>query len=213
MQRLKRILGSRWFIAVGCLLLGVLVVIGIRFATYKPAEDIHYHANFAVYINGQREEFKALNYYEEEAATNCSVAEAEKAEAAPMSRVHMHANINDVAHVEDHRVSWGNFFTVLGWSVGPTYIATRGNVYQNGDQGQVAYLLNGKKVNDIANITIGDQDKLLVTYGDQTTEQINQQYGQIKNNALKADQSKDPAGCGGGHNDSPSAGERIRHLF
>src|ERR1700752_157532 len=46
--------------------------------------EVHYHANFAVYINGQREEFKEFFYFEEIAA--CSDAYADN----PKGRVHMH---------------------------------------------------------------------------------------------------------------------------
>lgn len=213
MQRLKNILASRWFLAIGCLLLGAIVVLGIRVAAYSPAKGVHYHANLAVYINGQREAFSAPNYYEEEAAITCSASAAAETETTPMSRVHMHGNVNDVVHVEDSRVTWGNFFTALGWNVGTTYIATRDNLYQNNGQSNVTYMLNGKKVADIANVIINDQDKLLVNYGDQDAAQLSQEYGQIKNNALAADQSKDPAGCGGGHADSASMSERMRHMF
>lgn len=210
---MKNILVSRWFLAAGCLLLGALIVLGVRFATYKPEEGVHYHANFAVYINGQREAFKALNYYEEEAATTCSAVETSATETTPMSRVHMHGNVNDVVHVEDSRVTWGNFFAVLGWNAGPTYVASRDGVYQNTDQSKVTYILNGKTVADVANTVINDQDKLLVNYGDQSQAQLSQEYSQIKNNALAADRSKDPAGCGGGHVDTASMSERLQYMF
>lgn len=213
MQRLKHVLTSRWLLAAACLLIGALVVLGIRFARYRPEKEVHYHANFAVYVNGQREAFRAINYYEEEAATTCSASEAAETETTPMSRVHMHDNVNDVVHVEDSRVTWGNFFTVLGWNIGPAYVATRDTVYSNAGQSKVTYMLNGKTVADISNTVIGDQDKLLVNYGDQTAAQISQEYGQVKNNALLADQSKDPAGCGGSHEDSATMAERMQHMF
>ena len=207
------IVKSRWFIGITCLLLGALVVLSIRFATYAPVKGVHYHANFAVYIDGQREAFKAINYYEEETATTCSASETSTEETTPMSRVHMHDNVNDVVHVEDSRVTWGNFFTVLGWNIGPSYVATRDAVHQNDDQHTVTYILNGKKVASITNTVINDQDKLLVNYGNQDAAQINQEYSQIKNNALQADQSKDPAGCGGNSDGSASISERMQHMF
>src|SRR5690242_12924059 len=43
-------------------LLGILWLVGMRFLTVTPTET-HYHANFAVYINGTREEFKSFAYY------------------------------------------------------------------------------------------------------------------------------------------------------
>lgn len=208
-----QILKSRLFIAGACLSLGALVILGIRVAAYAPEKDVHYHANFAVYINGQREEFKAMNYYEEEAATACGASETAETETMPMSRVHMHGNVNNVVHVEDSRVTWGNFFAVLGWNVGPTYVATRDTLYGNSAQNKVTYILNGKTVTDIANTIVKDQDKLLVNFGDQSASQLDQEYAQIKNNALIADRSKDPVGCGGSHKDSASMAERMRHVF
>ena len=47
-------------------------------------------------------------------------------------------------------------------------------------------MLNGKKVDDIANRVIGDQDKLLVSHGDQSTSDIQSEYDKIKNNAKEA---------------------------
>jgi len=213
MQRVWQVLSSRLFLVVAGLLLGALLVMGIRFATYAPVPAVHYHANFAVYINGHKEAFAAPNYYEEEATTTCSASEDSTAETTPMSRVHMHGNVNNVVHVEDTRVTWGNFFTVLGWNIGDQYVATRDAVYQDGDQGTVTYLLNGRTVHSLANTVISDQDTLLVNYGTQTSAQIKQEYGKIKNNALLADRSKDPAACGGSVPDSISISERMKHIL
>lgn len=151
-ETLHRIIASRWFIGAVCLIVGALAILGLRVAAYTPEEEVHYHANFAVYINGQREEFKAPNYYEEEAATACGVSEAAEAETTPMSRVHMHGNVNDVVHVEDSRVTWGNFFTVLGWNVGPAYLATRDALNGNDGSSKVTYILNGKEIIDANSI-------------------------------------------------------------
>lgn len=212
MRRTTNILDMRWVLILLGFITGIILLLALRAAAYAPPKETHYHANFAVYINGQREQFKALDYYEEEAASNCSVATAEEAETSPMSRVHMHGNINDVVHVEDSRVTWGNFFTVLGWNIGSTYIATRDSLYQNNDTAKVTFMLNGRTIDNIANVTIGDQDKLLVNYGDQTAGQLTGEYNLVRNNALTADQSKDPAGCGG-HSSTISTRERMKHMF
>lgn len=203
-------LKAGWTLGLAGFVLGIILILGIRVAAYRSPENIHYHANFAVYINGQEEQFKAMNYYEETAVTTCSASET--SEDTPMSRTHMHGNVNDVVHVEDSRVTWGNFFTVLGWNIGTDYLATRDAIYQSSGQDKVTYLLNGKKADNVANTVIGDQDKLLVDYGSQTGDELNQEYGQIQNNALKADQSKDPASCGA-HENSTTMRDRMRHMF
>lgn len=55
---------NRWFLFVAGIVLGALALLVIRFFTYSPPQ-VHYHANFAVYINGQREQFKGPQYYQE----------------------------------------------------------------------------------------------------------------------------------------------------
>jgi hypothetical protein len=212
---LKKLFKSAYFLVILGLIAGALLILAIRFASYKTpaAEKVHYHANFAVYINGQREQFKALNYYEEEAASSCSMNTAEKIENSPMARVHMHDNINDVVHIEDQLVTWGNFFQSLGWGIGKNYLATRDVIYSSNNQSKLTYMLNGKKVSDVANVIIGDQDRLLVNYGDQSQDQIRKEYQAIQNNAKKADNSKDPASCGGSTVTKTTVSDRLHHMF
>lgn len=211
-QNIKKYLHSRWFLALACVLLGAAAVFGVRFITYQVPETTHYHANFAVYIDGRREEFKGLNYYEETATTVCSL-NPDNEEGKPMDRVHMHGSVNDIVHVEDKLVTWGNFFTVLGWNVGDNYVANRDAVYQTADHKKVTYILNGKPIDSIANMFIGDQDKLLVNYGDQTADQIKKEYNAIQNKAAESDNSSDPAGCGGGSHANSTMRDRFMHMF
>jgi hypothetical protein len=201
---------TNWLYVILGFVLGLVLVLGLRAATYKLPEAVHYHANYAVYINGQREEFKAASYYEETAAQVCSIKAT--AESTPMARVHMHGDVNNVVHVEDKLVTWGNLFNVLGWNIGKDYVATRDAIYQANSANAVTYMLNNKKLDNIANTIIGDQDKLLVNFGSQTPDVIATEYANIQNNALKADESKDPAACGS-HVKALTIRERMNHMF
>jgi hypothetical protein len=69
---------------VTCLLLGAAIMLGARFVTYKPADKVHYHANFALFINGQREQFNGPAYYTE--TQLCQVSSI----VTPIERAHMH---------------------------------------------------------------------------------------------------------------------------
>src|SRR5436190_1007345 len=86
---------------IAAVLAGALLVLAIRFINYKPT-NTHYHANFAVYINGQREQFNGPTYYEEESMGSCTTDK----EMIPADRAHMHDNENDVIHVHDKAVTW-----------------------------------------------------------------------------------------------------------
>lgn len=187
---------TKWFIAVACLLLGAAVILGIRFATYK-VDSVHYHANFALYINGQREEFKGMQYYTE--VEMCTLNTA----MVPSERAHMHDNVNNVVHVEDHSVTWGQFFTNLGWTMGPTTIVSPdGTVYAENGDSKLNLVLNGQDYTGFGgmqNTVIKDTDKLLVSYGNENATSLKQQYSSIPNTAKKYDTTKDPASCSGNH--------------
>lgn len=201
-----------WLGATAGLLVGVLIVFAIRFATYD-AGYVHYHANFAVYINGQREEFKGSTYYEE--VTACKAA----GEMTPEDRAHMHMEEHDdddnaVVHVHDNAATWGQFFENLGWVVGRDFIRTRDKLYQNNGSNILYIELNGQDLTGISSITnrvIGNEDRLLLSYGNLTNDQLQKQYNVIPKTAAKHNQENDPASCSGPSKTTIS--DRLKNLF
>jgi len=195
-----------WLFLGGGIVLGVLALLVIRFATYNPP-TVHYHANFAVFINGKREDFKSPQYYQE--VNVCSLHGA-----TPVSRVHMHDEVNNVVHVHAEAVTWGEFFQNLGWGIGADYLATPDTIYTaNGDQ-QLNILLNGKNLTGISNIgqtVIKDKDQLLVSFGNELSSDLAQQAKSIGSTAAKYDAQKDTSACSG--SEGPTTSERLHHLF
>jgi len=207
MEKFLNIVKSKWFFLGVGLLLGALTILVIRYFTYTP-EAVHYHANFAAYIDGQREEFKGLQYYEEFTSASCNTAEHQK---SPNERAHMHSNINDVVHVHDNLVTWGNFFQYLGWNVGDTFLATPNKIYQNTDKAELSFILNGKHTDSIVNRVIQDRDRLLISYGINNETSLNEQFNSVSSSAKEYDESKDTAACGA--NIKPTYKDRLNHLF
>lgn len=209
LTKLILIMKSKWFLGIGCLLIGAATILGIRFVTYK-VPYVHYHANFALYFNGQQEEFKSKQYYTEVSA--CTLNNTVK---QPSERVHMHDNINNVVHVEDNSVTWSQFFTNLGWTLGPTFIASPdGTIYLEKGRHKLHLLLNGQDYTDfggIQNNVIKDKDRLLISFGDESKTTLNQQYSAIPSTAQKYDSIKDPASCSGNH--GTTLHDRLVHLF
>jgi|GEM_PF-788089 hypothetical protein len=168
---------------------GVVWFIGMRFLLVSSPET-HYHANFAVYIKGVREDFTLPTYYEEVAACTSSYVNN------PKGRVHMHGKVNDVIHVHDKRVTYGHFFQNIGWNVGDEYIASLDALYQSSEQYKLRYFINGKEVDNITNRVIGNLDKLLVSY-DTPSADLADQINTVTSTANKVNEYQDPAGCGG----------------
>jgi len=195
---------STWFIGLIGFLLGALLILGIRFVTYHPDKP-HFHANFAVYINGQREQFNSPFYYEEVAA--CDV----DGNMTPKQRTHMHDMKPDVVHVHDYAVTWGHFFQNIGWNVGEGLLQTNDKIYTTDGQNKVTFILNGQKVRDIATEKIGDKDRLLINFGDQDQATLQKESASVPTSAEQYDRNKDPASCSG--SGAPTMKERWEHLF
>jgi hypothetical protein len=175
--------------ALAGFLAGVLWLAAIRYMTVRP-DETHYHANFAVYINGARLEFKSFTFYEEVAA--CSDDYSNN----PKARVHMHNNVNDVIHVHDKRVTYGDFFDSIDWHLGKDFLRTDDALYQTGTEKILVFELNGTRVERVDNLVIGDQDKLLVSY-DAPSANFHGQYDAIENKAIDFDSKADPGSCSG----------------
>lgn len=187
------------------ILIGALVVLGIRFFTYDP-HRVHYHANFAVFINGQQEQFKD-NFYYEEVGAACTAQE----NMTPHDRAHMHEHEAGLVHVEDRAVTWGQFFQNIGWDVNPWFVKTPTQLLVADDTHKVTFLVNGKAVPNIVSQVVGDQDKLLVDYGDGQSASLDGEKSAIPSNAAKEDTEQDPASCSGSAPITTS--DRLHHLF
>lgn len=169
--------------------MGLLWFGALRYLLHQSNET-HYHANFAVYIDGKREEFKSFTYYEEVAA--CTAAFANN----PKGRAHMHDTVNDVIHVHAAAVTYADFFNAIDWSLGPNFVRTGDGLITNNVEKSWVFILNGKKVDRVDSVVIGDQDKLLISYGAADTK-FDSQYAALKNKAAATDAKTDPASCSG----------------
>ena len=198
-----------WFLLGTGLCLGAFVVLSIRFATYQMPHT-HYHANFALFINGNREEFKASHYYEEIAA--CSTHET----IQPAQRAHMHDEENAVVHVHDDAVTWEQFFNNIGWTLGPNFIQDdKRTLYMEDDTNKLNLVLNGQNLTgltSIANQVIKDEDRLLISFGNIDDETLAKEYKSVPATAHHYDITPDPASCAG-QAENPSFSDRLHHLF
>lgn len=198
-----------WLMLIVGLVLGAVIILAIRFATYKPVQ-VHYHANFAVYLNGQRFAFKGPQYYQEVA-----VCSSTNDITLPQQRAHMHDNISSVVHVHDHAVTWGQFFENLGWYIGPNFIETdNGTMYVENDSSKLHVLINGQDYTDltpITNMVIKDKSRLLVSFGDISDATLQQEYKSVPATAAHYDSTQDPSSCAG--SEKVTVSDRLHHLF
>ncbi len=187
----------RWF-GLAMFLLGAFVLFAFRFATFE-SDDVHYHANFALYVNGQRDEFKSFTFYEE--VTSCDVHDADDAGG----RAHMHDQNSGLVHVHAPGVTWSQFFTNLGYTLGNKVVVTDGGVYADGQDGnKLVFVLNGQTVRSVQDRLIKSTDRLLINYGKEDATALDARFKALPDDADKANKTSDPAACSGGQDTSLS---------
>ncbi len=171
--------------------MGAFWLFAMRFVLVEKQET-HYHANFAVFVDGERLPFENFLYYEEVAA--CFGGE----EARPQDRVHMHDQVNHVVHVHRDAATWGHFFANLGMTLGDNLFAYEDKVLIEDGDTEIKFILNGGEVDTIANRVIGDEDAMLVSIGEPTDGDLQAQYDEIQKDAHEYNERQDPSACSGG---------------
>jgi len=175
---------------------GVLWAFSLRFLLAADTST-HYHANFAVYVDGTKDPFDNFTFYEEVTACNPEYINE------PTSRAHLHDNISHIIHVHDTAVTWGHFFANLEYSISKDALQTDDGIFIDGQDGkQLRFILNGKEVGDVTNKLIESEDTLLVDYGADNIESLLLRYADIPEEAAEYNLQQDPAACSGSHEDS-----------
>jgi len=180
------------------------------FLAHEEPHAVHYHANFAVVVDGQKLDFSDDRYMEDVSA--CSVDGTQR----PEDRVHLHDNNGDTIHVHAEGATWGHFFANLGYTLGPDLLRTdEGMLYlTDTEQGLVLqYFLNEQLVEAVDNQMITSEDRLLVYFGEPlgAAELLRPYEENVRSDAGEYNHSYDPGGCSGPTEKTLS--QRLRESF
>lgn len=171
--------------------IGVLWFATIRFILIQD-KTIHYHANFGLYINGQKDPFDKFTQYEEVQACSGNAVDN------PRGRAHLHKPNAHVVHVHDNAVTWNAFFANVGYGLTDQVLTTTEGNYVNGQDGNIlTFILNGQKVDTVANRIIANKDVLLISYGKEDKNVLMERYNAIPKDAEVVNTQFDPASCSG----------------
>jgi hypothetical protein len=204
--------------AVGVLIvgvvLGVLGIGGVRFALLPDipnAEPVHYHANFAVFLDGERLDLSAMRYMED--LTTCK---ANPDVVLPAERAHMHEGVQDVVHVHHDGATWGHFFANVGIVLGDDFLVTDEGVPYFADPVRtMKFLVDGEQVTTLFNRVIVSEERLLISLGDETVaEVLETQFLEIPSTAASFNQyHQDPGGCSVEAPEEETTGQRLQRAF
>ena len=193
---------------------GVVGIGAARFATLPEPSDTegpHYHANFAVFLNGERLDLSATHYMQDIAA-----CKANPALILPVERAHMHEGIHDVVHVHHEGSTWGHFFQNIGFALGDDFFITdRGDRYFAEGARQPKFVLDGLRVPSVFNRVIESEDRLLISFGSESFDEILEtQFADIPSTANVFNQfHQDVGGCSASEPTPETTGQKVRRAF
>ena len=163
-------------------LIGLIVGVGAALVylhgdTLFPSENdpnvYHIHANFAMFINGQKFDFAQEKYMESETQSLSKY-------------VHLHDLDGETIHFHAQNISIGTFLHTLGFEMEEeTNCVTldTGEKYCDDDTRTWKVWVNGTKTNEGLNYIPSDLDRVLISYGDETNEQLLAQMARVNDTA------------------------------
>ena len=86
-------------------------------------------------------------------------------EQLPRDRAHQHEGKGGLIHVHAPAVTWGHFFSNIGWNFGTTFLVDRGGkVFENTPKMRVRYVLGDVLIPNPFNRPIKSEERLLIDY-------------------------------------------------
>ncbi len=174
----------------------------------NPEPAFHEHANFALFINGEKFNFSTPEY---SSVQPCKITKLKGniAQAHGLNldeSVHLHDQNGGVVHVHTPGVTWHDYFesVEIEFEDGKL-VLDENNEYISDDDSFFYYFINGEQVDHLANREIRDLDQVLISYSDEplTKEQLTAQLVQINDDACLYSESCShrgtipPESCGG----------------
>lgn len=132
-----------------------------------PLNSAHLHADVKVYINGQSIDFSQRKYQ------------------LASSFLHFEEGIGDVIHTHATGLTIGHLFNSLKGGISNNCVALENQNYCNENKKKLKFYANGQLNNEFDNHIIHNLDKILVSYGNEDQEQIQDQLSSITNLAPK----------------------------
>ena len=161
----------------------------VNLVTCEPGPDcqarvpVHWHADYAVFIEGEQVLFDDEDYFStEDEVVNASV--------------HIHKPRTSVVHVHRSLTTWREFFesldfeltdgtTLAGQQGAPTCLTLPdGDEHCQDGESTFKFIVNGVQVDGVADTEIADIDRVLISYGPETIEEVmRDQWPQVSDEA------------------------------
>ncbi len=132
------------------------------FTVNELRQEVHWHADFVVFIEGAQIVFNSGEYVTTEDFT---VAEY----------VHIHEPYYSVVHVHREQTTWSEFFETLGWELSATCLIFDQKKYCSNEEKSLIFYVNDVQVDSITFLEISDLQRVLISYGNLSKKELSQQ--------------------------------------
>lgn len=128
-----------------------------------PLSSTHIHADIKVYINGQSIDFSQKKYQ------------------LTTSYIHFEDGIGDVVHIHATGLTMGHLFKSLNGDFNNNCLNFEGKSYCNDNNKKLKFYVNGRPNDEFGYYFIKDLDKILVSYGSESSAELQTQLNSITN--------------------------------
>lgn len=143
------------------------VAAAFAYQALTPAAE-HEHAVFAVFLDGQKIDFSQSKYQ------------------VQSQLIHVENNEGTTIHRHLEGVTFGDFLDSVGMGIqDDCFVRDDGAQFCEDGNKQLRFYVNGEEVNSISDYVIQEEDRLLVIYGNQTEEEIQQELQLLENTPIR----------------------------
>lgn len=134
-------------------------------------QETHDHADFAVYVRGQRVDFDGTEFLSTE-------------DKELSKNVHIHAPRTNVVHIHREQTTWNEFLTSLGMAVDDTCLTLSGGERLcNADTETLKFFVNGVRIDSLKFQDLSDLDRVLISFGADDDATIQTQIDSVTDEA------------------------------
>ncbi len=137
----------------------------------KVGEKTHEHADIAIYLDGKKMDLTQEKY--------------QSTEEKPLSSdTHLHDGNGEVIHKHRTLITLGDLFDSIGIQFTKScFILDTKEQFCNNDTNTLKFLVNGVDNDQFNTYELRDEDKILISYGDETLEEIQTQIASVSDDA------------------------------
>ena len=140
------------------------------------APDVHEHAGFALFINGQKFDFSPTKYQSDKNDKDEEEADHDHASHQHDPYTHLHDKKGQIIHKHKAGVTLGYFLKTLGMELTDKCLTTDdGTRYCSEEKNSLKFFVNGKRSTEYDQYEITDLDRLLISYGPPTDSDLQEQ--------------------------------------